>query len=137
MSIKQLPRHPFFDDQGEINPIWVRWLAALYTELKSHAASHIQGGASEIDGDQIDIDLTPDNYAPATDPGEVSDADHLSAHLAGIDDALGKEQISRKWFIADEEAVTIDNYEYTVWHQELKIDGTLQVNEYGRAYIDG
>jgi len=56
----------------------------------SHAASHIQGGSDEVDGDQLDIDFTPSNYSPDTTPGEVSDVDHLSAHLAGIDNALPK-----------------------------------------------
>jgi|GEM_PF-2735800 len=54
----------------------------------SHAASHIKDGADEIDGDQLDIDFTPSNYTPTTDPAEASDADHLTAHLAGIDDAI-------------------------------------------------
>lgn len=55
----------------------------------AHQASHIQGGAAEIDGDQIDIDFTPSTYTPSTTPAEVSDVDHLSAHFAGIDDFLG------------------------------------------------
>ena len=53
-----------------------------------HAATHILGGTDEIDGDQIDIDFTPANYTPDTAPAEVTDVDHLSAHLKGIDTAL-------------------------------------------------
>jgi hypothetical protein len=55
----------------------------------THAATHIQGGSDEIDGDQLDIDFTPNNYTPATTPPEVTDVDQLSAHLFGIDTALG------------------------------------------------
>jgi len=55
----------------------------------THAADHIQGGDDEIDGDQIDIDFTPANYSPNITPPEVSDVDHLSAHLNGIDIFLG------------------------------------------------
>lgn len=57
-------------------------------DVSAHAARHITGGADEIDGDQIDIDFTPSNYTPSITPTEVSNLDHLSAHLAGIDDAL-------------------------------------------------
>lgn len=53
-----------------------------------HTASHITGGADEIDGDQLDIDFTPSNYTPSTAPAEASDADHLTAHLAGVDDEM-------------------------------------------------
>lgn len=55
----------------------------------SHAATHIQGGSDEIDGDQLDIDFTPTNYTPNTTPPEATDLDHLSAHLSGLDAALG------------------------------------------------
>ena len=48
----------------------------------------ITAGTAEIDGDQLDIDFTPTNYTPATDPAEVTDVDHLSAHLFGIDTAI-------------------------------------------------
>lgn len=51
----------------------------------SHASTHITDGSDEIDGDQLDIDWTPTNYEPDTTPSEASDADHLTAHLAGID----------------------------------------------------
>jgi hypothetical protein len=54
----------------------------------NEGVDHIQGGADEVDGDQLDIDFTPSNYSPSTAPGEVDDVDQLSAHLAGIDDAL-------------------------------------------------
>lgn len=47
------------------------------------------GGAMEIDGDKIDIDWTPTNYTPSTTPTEADNADNLTAHLYGIDQALG------------------------------------------------
>ena len=55
---------------------------------KLHAADHIKGGADEVDGDQVDIDFTPSNYTPTIAPAEATDLDHLTAHLAGIDNAL-------------------------------------------------
>ena len=55
----------------------------------AHASTHITGGSDEIDGDQLDIDFTPTFYTPTTAPAEASDLDHLAAHLAGIDVAIG------------------------------------------------
>lgn len=57
--------------------------------VSAHAARHILGGADEIDGDRLDIDWNPSNYTPTVAPAEVTDLDHLTAHLAGIDAALG------------------------------------------------
>lgn len=62
----------------------------------THSGSHITGGSDELDGDQVDIDFTPSNYTPSTAPVEVTNVDHLSAHLAGIDSALAP--ISEKFF---------------------------------------
>lgn len=56
----------------------------------AHASSHIKGGADEIDGDKIDIDYSPSIYTPSTAPSSVSNVDHLSAHLDGIDLAIGR-----------------------------------------------
>lgn len=53
-----------------------------------HAGDHITGAGDEVDGDQLDIDWDPSNYTPATNPSEVTSADHLTAHLYGIDIAL-------------------------------------------------
>jgi len=63
-------------------------LVSISLADSTHAGIHIKGGAAEIDGDQLDIDFTPTNYTPSTDPSEVTDLDHLSAHLKGIDVAL-------------------------------------------------
>ena len=54
-----------------------------------HASTHLLGGSDELDGDQVGIDYTPSNYTPTTSPAVVTDLDHLSAHLAGLDAALG------------------------------------------------
>ena len=54
----------------------------------AHAADHIQGGSDEVDGDHLDIDFTPSVYTPSTSPAEASDVNHLTAHLAGVDDFL-------------------------------------------------
>jgi hypothetical protein len=62
---------------------------AALTVVASHASTHISGGGDEIDGDQLDIDWNPTNYTPTTAPTEATSVDHLTAHLAGIDTALG------------------------------------------------
>lgn len=49
----------------------------------------ITGGSAEFDGDQLDVDWNPSNYTPSTTPTEATDVDHLTAHLYGIDQALG------------------------------------------------
>ena len=54
-----------------------------------HDARHERGGADEIDGDHLDIDYTPTNYAPDTSPAEAAHVDDLTAHLSGIDIAIG------------------------------------------------
>jgi hypothetical protein len=58
-------------------------------EEETHASEHEQGAADEIDGDNLDIDLTPSNYTPSVVPAEADNVDDLAAHLQGIDDALG------------------------------------------------
>lgn len=58
-------------------------------DVSDHQARHILGGADAIDGDQLGIDYTPVNYVPSTSPSEVTNVDHLTAHLAGIDSVLG------------------------------------------------
>ena len=54
-----------------------------------HAAGHERGGGDALDGDHIEITLTPSNYTPDTTPSEAANVDDLAAHLAGIDNALG------------------------------------------------
>jgi hypothetical protein len=58
------------------------------TGVGLHAPTHISSGSDEVDGDQLDIDFTPNYYTPSTEPGEASSTAHLTAHLAGIDDLL-------------------------------------------------
>lgn len=53
----------------------------------------LNGGGDEdleldLDGDQITIDFTPTNYTPDDSIGEADEDADLSAHLAGIDNAL-------------------------------------------------
>lgn len=60
--------------------------------VDTHAVNHIQGGNDEVDGDFLDIDFAPTNYTEATGTvGGVASVlvDHLTAHLGGIDTALG------------------------------------------------
>jgi len=56
--------------------------------IEVNPADLISGGSAEIDGDKIDIDWNPSNYTPTTSPSEVDNVDQLTAHLAGIDNAL-------------------------------------------------
>jgi hypothetical protein len=68
-------------------------------DVSAHNARHIRAGADEIDGDKLDIDWNPTNYTPTTAPTEVTDADELTAHLAGIDAelaSLGGSQLEHK-----------------------------------------
>lgn len=53
------------------------------------------GGTFEIDGDKLDIDYTPTNYTPSTTPTEADNADNLTAHLYGIDQAIGNIGLSQ------------------------------------------
>ena len=64
------------------------WSSISVSDLPAHSSTHIKDGTDEIDGDQIDIDFNPTNYVPDTSPPEVTDVDHLSAHLAGIDTGI-------------------------------------------------
>jgi hypothetical protein len=74
------------DEYGNIT--WKEFLFGA-GGLQAHASTHIRGGSDEIDGDKLDIDFTPASYTPSTNPPEVDHEDHLSAHLAGIDDYVG------------------------------------------------
>ena len=59
-------------------------------DVSGHAARHIDGGADTIDGDKLEVTWTGHaNYTPSTSPTEVDATDQLTAHLAGIDAALG------------------------------------------------
>lgn len=49
--------------------------------------AELQSG--DINGDQLVIDWNPTSYVPVATPTEVSSVDHLTAHLYGIDQALG------------------------------------------------
>lgn len=69
---------------------------------KTHASTHITGQSDEIDGDKLDIDWNPTNYTPTTSPTEADSVDNLTAHLAGIDSAIGTDVQN----LADHEADT-------------------------------
>ena len=63
-------------------------IAVLDSQLGAHAGRHESGGADELDGDRLDIDYIPVNYTSTTLP-IANQTVHLTAHLKGIDDALG------------------------------------------------
>lgn len=48
----------------------------------------------DLNGDQVDIDFTPDNYEPDDSISEAADVNDLSAHLKGIDNALSTSALS-------------------------------------------
>jgi hypothetical protein len=54
----------------------------------AHAPTHVHNGTDEIDGDILDITYVPTNYTRDTTPPEVTSVEELTAHLAGIDNAL-------------------------------------------------
>lgn len=54
----------------------------------AHAGTHVRGGGDEIDGDVLAVSWVPANYTRTTAPTEVTDLTELTAHLAGIDNAL-------------------------------------------------
>jgi hypothetical protein len=66
----------------------LRLTAGGIDDINAHQADHLSGGATEIDGDKVDIDWNPTYYTPGTSPGEVTSVDHLSAHLHGIDQRI-------------------------------------------------
>lgn len=58
-------------------------------DVQYHQGRHQRGGSDELDGDHLDIDWNPSNYTPSTAPSEAGNVDDLTAHLYGIDQALG------------------------------------------------
>jgi hypothetical protein len=66
----------------------LRGIDVKFGDLNSHAARHVRGGADQIDGDVIDIDFSPSNYTRTTVGGVTTNAEELTSHLKGIDDAL-------------------------------------------------
>jgi len=103
----------------------------------------ITGGAAEVDGDQIDIDLTPSNYTPDTSPAEVTDVDHLGAHLAGIDNALGssggtpqQESVTTENITGTDTALadTLNNTPTSDAAVTLYLNGILQIQGAGNDY---
>lgn len=55
----------------------------------SHAASHIRGGSDIIDGDRAQIDFVPSFYTRDASPAVAGATTDLSAHLSGVNNALG------------------------------------------------
>lgn len=113
-----------FDTDGSANinesTLWdLRTVALDGMASDSHASTHKKDGTDEIDGDQIDIDFTPDNYDPDTSPAEASDVDHLAAHLSGIDIRLGQQiqntlnlaaEGSEYWFDESNDQIDFGNH---------------------------
>lgn len=58
-----------------------------------HDGTHVTSGSDEIDGDKLDIDWDATNYTPSTCT-EADNVDNLTAHLKGVDNALGNKSAS-------------------------------------------
>lgn len=61
--------------------------AAAQSRADDHDTWHIRGGADEIQADLLKIGLVPDGYTRTTD-GTATNAEHLRAHLNGINAKL-------------------------------------------------
>jgi len=57
-------------------------------DVSSHFDRHEYNGVDEIDGDHLDIDFIPSHYVPDASISEADYSNHLSAHLAGIDQSI-------------------------------------------------
>jgi hypothetical protein len=74
-----------------------------------------EGGSSDlIDGDQLDISWAPANYTRTTAPAEVTSTSQLTAHLAGIDAALGSSTFADNEFRIQDEADTTKQLAFQV-----------------------
>lgn len=74
------------------NPIEVNVTPLTFSNVTGggpHAPTHIYAAADEIDADRLGIDLVPLHYVRDTTGPLVSDVHHLTAHLQGIDLAIG------------------------------------------------
>lgn len=72
-----------------------------YTGRIKHSGDHISDGRDQLDGDRLDIDYSPENYYPDTSPPEVTSEDHLSSHLAGLDNEIG--ECDQRWVDSSEQ----------------------------------
>lgn len=76
---------PIADGSGKLDG----WVSLSSKASTDHDATHITSGSDEIDGDKLDIDWNPSNYTPATVESYADSVDNLTAHLKGIDTAIG------------------------------------------------
>lgn len=88
------------EGSGDEIVVWNADGDAVASTVSSDTPISVSSGAISIDGDQLDIDFTPSNYTPdSATPAEASDDDDLTAHLQGIDTALGSGGGSAELFI--------------------------------------
>ena len=93
-AIPTASKIPIADGSGKLDG-WVSLSSkadAVHTHSYAstdHDATHITSGSDEIDGDKLDIDWNPTNYTPATVESYADSVDNLTAHLKGIDSAIG------------------------------------------------
>lgn len=86
-ALNQLGSHLLGID-NEIDTI-ISLIDDVTTTAEAHASRHINGGSDQIDADRLFLDFVPTNYSRDNSiPVSVSQ-NELSAHLKGIDNAIG------------------------------------------------
>lgn len=101
-----------------------------------HAAEHIFSGGDEVDGDRLGVDYVPTNYTPTTAPAQVSDTHELTAHLAGINNAIAttlQAQVGNKQPVRLATAAALPAYTAS----GSGVGKFLQGNSVGALTIDG
>lgn len=113
----------------DTNPLDLE-IGVLDAALATHGARHINGGADPIDGDQLDITYAPANYTRSTVPTEVTLVEHLTAHLAGIDNVIGSLGGAGNWqgtyTVGPDAAVLLDA---TIGGIEIRQDAGATITE--------
>ena len=97
----------------------------------NHSADHERAGSDEIDGDHLDIDFTPSNYTPDASPAEAADVNDLTAHLKGLDTAVGAsgggltiskgEQIKAGFNVSDGGTISVDGSGVFKWTTTFRV----------------
>lgn len=105
----------------------------------SHASTHIRGGSDVIDADQLTISYSPTLYTPDTSPTEVSNAEHLTAHLAGLEAELGN--LDSELGTGTDGAKTVSGTETLTrdmhWSSLTVPAGTTLVTNGYKVYVNG
>jgi len=88
-----------------------------------HAPTHVHGGTDVIDGDTLSITYVPTNYTRDTSPPEVTVVEELTAHLAGLDNAIGG--LRTKPFTAGEALTTGDLLTFNTSGEVIRANSSI------------